>query len=475
VAKLLDREVSRNPGARARERIRHTERIISYIRLGVVLFNIATYLSWAPDSSRRPLALAICVLAPIYALWTVWWKPRTEGQSDVMAFGNMILDNLLITLWLFATGGFASPFYPLYYAEAAASTGRFGRKVGLVSAAGSGLLYLLLLVADGGAPIFETSVRIAYIFVIAAFVAHVTEVARDSLRETLEAEVATAEAELTADTYREMDRLRSTFVANVSHELRTPLTAIRGAASTLARCGPSLELAETQALLGMLDRQSAHLASLVQDIIDVGLAEQGRLIPEFSWTDVTALVTTEVEATRALASHTIAYSPTPGEILAFCDGPKIANALRKILDNATKFSARDSVIAVDLQHDEREINVIVTDQGSGISEVEIGRIFDRFHQIDSSFTREVDGAGIGLTIARSVVEQHGGRIDVASAPGAGSRFTIKLPTNGSNGATPSSAAGTLQSLEAAVLAETGVQASGSGRDVYDAEGPDGSQ
>jgi signal transduction histidine kinase len=187
------------------------------------------------------------------------------------------------------------------------------------------------------------------------------------------------------------------------------------------------------------------------------------------------LVTTEVEATRALASHTIAYSPTPGEILAFCDGPKIANALRKILDNATKFSARDSVIAVDLQHDEREINVIVTDQGSGISEVEIGRIFDRFHQIDSSFTREVDGAGIGLTIARSVVEQHGGRIDVASAPGAGSRFTIKLPTNGSNGATPSSAAGTLQSLEAAVLAETGVQASGSGRDVYDAEGPDGSQ
>ncbi len=406
------------------ERLRRTERVVSFIRLGVVLFNVASYQLLAPESDRRGLANVICVLATLYAFATLAVRPTRE-LTFAYALTNMILDNVLIGVWLYATGGFSSPYYPLFYAEVAASIGRFGSLAGNLSGVGSSLIYLIVVGIDGfEGTSYRLPVRIAYIFLIAAFVSYVVEVARRSEREVLEAERETA-------AYMELDRMRGTFVTNISHELRTPLTAIRGAAATLAR-RPTLSEKENTTLVEMIDRQSGRLAALVQDIIDIGLVEQGRLIPNMAWADMVAVVREEVEAARIFTDRRIELVPPLGEVRAFCDGQKVGNALGKVINNALKFSDPQSVVTVKLEVTDGEVRISVADRGIGVHPADLDRIFDRFHQVDSSHTRPAGGTGIGLSIARTILEVHGGTIDVTSREGEGSRFFLRFPADGSD-------------------------------------------
>jgi hypothetical protein len=131
------------------ERLRQTERFISYLRLAIVVFNSTLYLAMSPSQTRHGLAWTIIVVANLYALITVFWDPN-QLDPKIVPLVNMVLDNVLIAVWLYATGGFSSPFYVLFYAEAAASVGRFGWKVGTASAAGSAALYLAVIAVDGG-------------------------------------------------------------------------------------------------------------------------------------------------------------------------------------------------------------------------------------------------------------------------------------------------------------------------------------
>jgi signal transduction histidine kinase len=260
-----------SPALAANERIQQTERIISYIRASVVVFNSVTYLALAPDDDRKGFAVAIIVVALLYSAVTLFFEPRNVELSYKTAFVNMLLDNVLIVAWIWATGGADSPYYPLLYAEAAASVGRFGPRVGTLAAVCSAGLYLVVVLIDGGATAYGMTIRVGYIFVIVAFVSYVAEVAARSEREAVEAEAR-------ARSYRELDAVRAAFVTNISHELRTPLTAIRGASSTLLRRRGSLNEEETLALMEMLDRQSQHLSSLVQDIIDAAAANDERIL-----------------------------------------------------------------------------------------------------------------------------------------------------------------------------------------------------
>ena len=262
-----------SPALAANERIQKTERIIAYIRAFVVVFNSITYLVFAPDGDRSPFALAIIVAALVYSVAAFFLEPPDIEHSYTAAFINTLLDNALIVLWLAATGGADSPYYPLLYAEAAATVGRFGPRMGTLAAVCSASLYLIVVQLDGGLPAYDLLARIAYLFVIVAFVSYVADVAARSEREAVEAEAR-------AESYKELDRLRATFVTNISHELRTPLTAIRGASSTLLRRRDSLGEPETVVLMEMIERQSQHLGNLIQDIIDVGLTHEGKVDSE---------------------------------------------------------------------------------------------------------------------------------------------------------------------------------------------------
>lgn len=401
------------------ERLRQTERFISYLRLVIVVFNSILYLALSPSREHLALAWTIIVIANLYAIVTAVWDPA-QLDPKLVPLINMVLDNLLIALWLYATGGYQSPFFPLFYAEAAASVGRFGWKIGSTSAAGSGLLYLTVILVDGGAPVYQASTRIAYIFFITAFVAYVVENAR-----AIERDAKVSEA--TAEAYAEITRLKAAFVSTVSHELRTPLTTIKGATTTLLKNGDRFDPIQTRTLLQMVERQSGHLGKLIQDLIDVATLEQGQIEFVLEWTDLHDIVRTEVERVGAKSSRPIEVR-IDGELdQVRCDPNLIGRVVHNILDNALKFSTDNDPVTVVLSSNAGHAIVDVIDGGIGIDPSEHENIFDRFYQVDSSLTRQAQGAGIGLNIARELTRLHRGDIEVSSALGEGASFRVSLP------------------------------------------------
>lgn len=403
------------------ERLRRTERFISFIRLTVIVFNSILYLSIAPSRDHHGLALTIIVVAGLYALVTVFWNPE-QLDPTVMPVITMVADNILIAVWLYATGGYESPFFPLFYAEAAASVGRFGWAIGTGSAIGSAALYLSVVFVDGNAPVYDVMVRTAYIFVIAAFVAYVVEVARSAEREAGASEAA-------SEAYAEVGRLKAAFVSTISHELRTPLTTIKGATTTLLRDSHPVDSAQARTLLEMIERQSGHLGKLIQDLIDVATIEQGDIDFVFESCDVVELIEAEVDRMENGLGQTVEIVVAPGVEAVRCDRAFMGRVFRNLLDNAAKFSPAHGEIRVEISQEGERVIVDVIDSGIGIASEEHERIFDRFHQVDGSLTRGFQGAGIGLNIARALVRLHRGDIEVDSELGKGARFRVSLVKN----------------------------------------------
>jgi len=403
------------------ERIARTERVISYIRSAVVAFNVIAYLWFAPTgAARHDLAIVVSVLATGYAIAMLVWRPKRARETLAASATGTVLDNLLIGVWIYATGGFSSPYFPLFYAEAAATVGRFGFLAGAFSGVASAVIYLFVAALDGGIPGYPMLIRLAYIGVIVAFVGYVVESARHSERDA-----ATAEAEAAA--LREVDELRSIFVTNISHELRTPLTAIRGAAVTLNGKVGNLDEAEERTLVEMIDRQSEKLSRLIDDIVDVGLIERGQIRANLSMTDAIDVTRRVIDQIAPLLSQQVSLESNVDRITLQCDGPKIANALRKLIENAGKFSPPSSAIRVSVHDGPEDVRFFVIDEGMGIADEHRNMIFESFYQVDPSHTRAAEGTGVGLSIARTLVRLHGGDINLESELGRGSTFVMRIP------------------------------------------------
>lgn len=410
-----------SPALEPGERLRRTERFISFLRLTIIVFNSTLYLTILPHREHHGLAIAIIVIANLYALLTVFWDPA-QLSPEVIPFTNMVLDNVLIALWLHATGGYESPFFMLFYAEAAASVGRFGSKIGAGSALGSALLYVGVVLVDGGAPVHQVIARVAYIFFITAFVAYIVENARAVERDARVSEATTA-------AFEELSRLKAAFVSTVSHELRTPLTTIKGATSTLLKNEDRFETAQVRTLLEMIERQSDHLGRLIQDLIDVANLEQGGIEFLFEWSDIREIVDAEVSRLKKSVPQEIEVRFEGESDLIKCDRMLMARVVHNLIENASKFSSNRDPIIIEGVFQRDKVLLDVIDHGIGIDSSEHERIFDRFYQVDSSLTRQAQGAGIGLNIVREVVHLHRGDIEVTSALGEGSRFRVTLPVD----------------------------------------------
>lgn len=401
-------------------RLQRTERVIAFIRLGVVAFNTLVYFWLAPHGDRYSIAVGITVVTWIYTIGVLIWRPEKRAFAGALPVVNTVLDNVLIAFWIWATGGFDSPWVALYYAEVTASVGRFGLVWGGVTAIGSALLYSGVLLIDGGVQWYEVVVRIGYMFVVVAFVGYVVEVSRGSER-------SAAEVESEMEIRNQLSQLKSTFISNVSHELRTPLTAIRGAATTLSSKTDKLDEPQRVALVDMIDRQSAQLGRLIQDLLDFSVVDRDGMGAEFKSLEVTVLVEQEIRRLRPVVAQQIVFVPLERHVKVRCDGEMIARAIRNIVENAAKFSPEKSAIQITMTEQSESVAIAIADQGIGIPEEEQERIFERFYQIDSSMTRTAQGAGVGLNIANEMVRLHGGTILVSSRPGKGSVFTIRLP------------------------------------------------
>jgi signal transduction histidine kinase/CheY-like chemotaxis protein len=227
---------------------------------------------------------------------------------------------------------------------------------------------------------------------------------------------------------QEANRIKDEFLATVSHELRTPLNAIVGWSQILATTTPSPEVVAKAAQ--SLYRNARVQARVIDDLIDISRIVSGKLRVSSDPTDVRLAVDSAVDAIRgavADAGITMNVSLDQSPCVVLGDPDRLKQVVWNLLANAVKFAPTGQV-AVILTCEESEVVLQVRDDGVGIVPAFLPHVFDRFRQADSSVTREHGGLGIGLAVAKELVELHGGTISVASAGrGRGATFTVRLP------------------------------------------------
>jgi signal transduction histidine kinase len=227
---------------------------------------------------------------------------------------------------------------------------------------------------------------------------------------------------------RRGDRMRRDFVANVSHELRTPLTAVRGYVEALME--DSLEPAKQRAFLEVIDRHTARMERLVRDLLRLARLDAQQETAEVQSIDVAALFQSaltdfadRIEGRKLQVD--IMVKPAAAHIEA--DPNKMHDALRNLIENAVNYSGEGSRIELEAQADGERVVLSVCDDGPGIPDADLGRVFERFYRVDTSRTRDPGGTGLGLSIVRHLVELHGGKLSAANRPEGGAVFTISLP------------------------------------------------
>jgi signal transduction histidine kinase len=231
------------------------------------------------------------------------------------------------------------------------------------------------------------------------------------------------------DQLNKVDQLKSNFIAIASHELRTPLGLILGYAELLKDdVSPN-----AKGQLDMVLQSALKLRSLIDDMANMEHVTEGKAtleLSDFVLQDAVKAAVAAVQELSAAKNHelTLALSPAPVPLRA--DRAKLEIVLNILLTNAIKFTEPGGRIKVSLSAANGEAQVHVADTGVGIPPAELERIFDRFYQVEPALTRSHDGLGLGLAIAKGLVELHGGRIWCESVQGLGSRFSFTVPLDG---------------------------------------------
>ncbi|HYO61994.1 MAG TPA: HAMP domain-containing sensor histidine kinase [Actinomycetota bacterium] len=241
-----------------------------------------------------------------------------------------------------------------------------------------------------------------------------------------ELEEALAERDAKIARLEELDGQKNDFVATVSHELRTPITAMIGAAKTLRRGGDQMSPEERETFLQMIERQGDRLLRLTRGVLAGAQVEAGGAPPRRERTDLATLARdVAAELLDAFGhSHEIEVTTDPEEPAAWGDPSALRQIMSNLVENALKYSPKGSKVRVGVFDLSSQTLIEVSDDGPGIDAAEIGTIFERFKQIESSRS---GGFGLGLYIVKTLVEQHRGTIEVASEPGAGTTFRVRLP------------------------------------------------
>jgi signal transduction histidine kinase len=232
--------------------------------------------------------------------------------------------------------------------------------------------------------------------------------------------------EMTAD--RRLERLRDAFVAAVSHELRTPLTSMSGFLEMLGDEEHELS-ASGRKYIDVIRRSNARLQRSVEDLLLVAEIEADRLELDLAPADLAELATATVEsALPAAAEKGIELLlDVKGRLPLEADAGRLRQVLDNLLSNALKFTSDGGSVLLSASNDDDSLRVEVTDTGIGIPQDELGLLFSRFYRASTATRRAIPGTGLGLVIARAIVEAHAGTISLASNEGEGTRVTVTLP------------------------------------------------
>jgi two-component system phosphate regulon sensor histidine kinase PhoR len=249
------------------------------------------------------------------------------------------------------------------------------------------------------------------------------------------------------DELRTLDHMKSEFINIAAHELRTPLAILMGHAELLLS---DVEDAETRERMQIIVRNAVRLRGLIDALLDMRHLQRGEApfqIEAFDMRDLIEDALQDFVPTARSKALDVSVVVPPDLPTVESDREKVLCALTNLVDNAIRFTPREGKIGVDVVANEGTVEVSVWDTGVGIAEEEFERIFQPFYQIEESLTREHEGLGLGLAIAKGMIERCGGQIWVESTPGKGSRFLFNLPSSPALGGFPHPAQRTLEDLQ----------------------------
>ncbi len=276
-------------------------------------------------------------------------------------------------------------------------------------------------IAYTASPIFEDGVPIGTVLEVQDITARrAAEQEREALLERERRARTEAEA---------ANRAKDEFLSVLSHELRTPLTPILGFLSMLKR--PSLTEERRQVALETIERSAHAEARLVDDLLDVSRIVAGKLLLERELTDLEPIVAAAVQTVLPAAQAkgvNLTFDSGTVSLPVFADAGRLQQVAWNLLVNAVKFTPSGGQVAVTLRRADDAALLSVRDAGAGLAPHLIPLLFERFHQADASSTRTHGGLGLGLTIVRYLVEEHGGTVAAESlGEGQGATFTVRLP------------------------------------------------
>jgi len=226
----------------------------------------------------------------------------------------------------------------------------------------------------------------------------------------------------------ELERRKADFLAVIGHELRTPLTTIKGFATTVARRGAGMSDDARAGAIATILAQSERLERLIQDLLFVSRVEDREPPLHLGWDDVRQICVDMIaEVSRREPERVIRFDHPGDDVPIYTDRVKVEQILLHLLDNAIKFSPAPSMIRVVLSEQQRTVSIAISDEGKGVYTGDIERIFDPFIQVDGSATREAGGTGVGLYVSSMLARVVGARLEVDSALGKGSTFTLIVP------------------------------------------------
>ena len=228
---------------------------------------------------------------------------------------------------------------------------------------------------------------------------------------------------------RQIEEMRRDFVANVSHELRTPLSIFRGYLETLLD-DPQQPPGELLRILEIMERHSDRLNALVEDVLSLARLESPGMelnLAEVNLAELLHAIMRDWEkqfAAKQLKSHL----NFPGDLPHLqADESRLQEVIYNLLDNAVKYSQPGGTVSLRAEVVADRVRISVADQGVGIREADLPRIFERFYRADKARSRELGGTGLGLSIVKHIVQLHGGAVEAESEPGQGTTISVVLP------------------------------------------------
>jgi two-component system sensor histidine kinase KdpD len=230
----------------------------------------------------------------------------------------------------------------------------------------------------------------------------------------------------TVEELRRLSALRADFVSLVSHELRSPLAAVIGAACTLQERQDELNVQQRDQLLALIAGEASRLTVLVADVLDTSRIEAGTFSYRMGEVDVASLIEDAV-VTASVRQAEVSVRAVLAEALPPVRGDRerLRQVLTNLIDNAVKYSAEGDSVEVSARREDPHVCISVSDRGPGIPDEQHGRIFEKFGRADVEGSKP--GTGLGLFIARSIAEAHGGTLEVRSRRSGGVTFTLSLP------------------------------------------------